>query len=151
MAQPPPEIPDPRVKKPRSRPNRGRKRRYIGPLLETPPWDILEATGYPIPRDLTPLPHVPANWRRGPTYVAWRQATFSMWGTVCHLCGHEGSNSADHLVPLSVWGNQPYDARLSRPAHGIEGCDTCSLKCNSSRGNKAWALHEREYQGAVRL
>jgi hypothetical protein len=74
-----------------------------------------------------------------------------MWGTTCHLCGHEGAGDADHLVPLSVWGNQPYEPMLSRMAHGVAGCETCGLKCNSSRGNKAMAIHIGQYQGAIRL
>jgi hypothetical protein len=24
-----------------------------------------------------------------------------------------------------------------RPAHGVDGCPTCGLACNSSRGNRA--------------
>lgn len=151
MAESVPALPDPRKRKPRSRPNRGRKRTFIGPFLETPPWGILEATGYPIPRDLTPLPRVPRVWRAGVKWRVWRDGVFALYGSQCHLCGHPDADSADHLVPLSVWGNQPYDPRLSRPAHGVAGCETCGLKCNSSRGNKLWAQHESQYQGAVRL
>jgi len=150
MATPVPPI-DPRTKPSRSRPNRGRKRRYIGPLLAEPPWDILKATGYPIPPDLTPLPIVPPMWRRGPRYQEWRVQVHSMWGTTCHLCGHEQAHTADHLVPLSTWGNQPYDPRLSRPAHGIEGCPTCYVKCNSSRGNRALAIQIANYRPAIEL
>lgn len=137
------------MKKSRSRPNRGRKRRYIGPFLETPPWDILHATGYPIPPDLKILNRVPPQWRAGPKSRAWRVEVRAMWGTKCHLCGHEGAYTADHLVPLSLWGNQPYDARISRPAHGIEGCATCGIKCNSSRGNRELAIEVRNYQPAI--
>lgn len=144
-------IPDPRLKKSRHRPNRGRKRRYIGPLLETPPWDILAETGYPIPPDLKPLTYIPPCWRRGDYYVRWRQEVHAMWGTRCHLCGHEGAHTADHLVPLSLWGNQPYDARLSRPAHGIEGCPTCHVKCNSSRGNRQLANQIRDYKPPIAI
>lgn len=146
-----PGIPDPRLKKSRHRPNRGRKRRYIGPFLETPPWDLLNATGYPIPPGLEILPGVPACWRRGPQYVRWRAEVHAMWGYDCHICGHPDAHTADHLVPLSAWGNQPYDARLSRPAHGIEGCPTCHVKCNSSRGNKALGNAIRDYKPPIVL
>jgi hypothetical protein len=135
----------------RHRPNRGRKRRYIGPYLAEPPWDMLRTLGIPLPPTLTPLPHVPPMWRRGKWYEAWRRAVRERWGTVCHLCGHEGADSADHLVPLSVWGNQPYDPALSRMAHGIGGCPTCKLKCNSSRGNKAMAIHISQYKPVIEL
>lgn len=152
-AQPPPELPDPRLKKPRSRPNRGRKKRFIGPLLEEPPWHILRELGpaYPIPSNLTCLSHVPSNWRRGKVWSTWRASVFAMWGDMCHLCDHGGADSADHLVPLSVWGNQPYDARISRPAHGIAGCPTCKVKCNSSRGNRAFASQVIKFKPAVEL
>lgn len=146
-----PGVPDPRLKKSRSRPNRGRKRRYIGPFLETPPWDILAETGYPIPPDLEVLTRVPPQWRAGDKADRWRKAVYAMWGHVCHLCGHEGANTADHLVPLSLWGNQPYDARISRPAHGIEGCETCFVKCNSSRGNRQLANAIRDYKAPIAL
>lgn len=47
------------------------------------------------------------------------------YGTRCHLCGLEGANSKDHLVPWS----HTRDNRLSnlRPAH---------VGCNSRRGNR---------------
>lgn len=150
-AQAPPEIPDPRLKKPRHRPNKGRKRRRIGPLLTTPPWDLLEATGYPTPRDISCLNAVPPNWRRGPTYRAWRVRVHEMWGDTCHLCGHGKAHTSDHLIPLSKWGNQPYDPRLSRPAHGVEGCPTCKVKCNSSRGNRDFAIRIRDYKPPLDL
>ena len=146
-----PGVPDPRDRKPRHRPNRGRKRRFVGPFLETPPWDLLHATGYPIPSDLMPLDRVPSCWRRGPMYHVWRLEVHAMWGHECHICGHEGAHTADHLVPLSMWGNQPYDPRLSRPAHGIDGCPTCHVKCNSSRGNRQLGNQIRDYKPAVAL
>jgi hypothetical protein len=152
-AQPLPELPDPRLKKPRSRPNRGRKRIFIGPCLTEPPWHVLRGLGpaYPIPTDLTCLLRVPRSWRSGKAWTAWRGGVFAMWGDQCHLCGHEGADSADHLVPLSVWGNQPYDARLSRPAHGIAGCPTCKVKCNSSRGNRQFASQVIKFKPAIEL
>ncbi len=150
-AQAPPEIPDPRLKKPRSRPNRGRKKHTDRSPRETPPWDMLEATGYPIPRDISCLSTTPVNWRRGPLYRDWRAGVHAMWGYRCHLCGHGDANTADHLVPLSKWSNQPYDPRLSRPAHGVEGCPTCGLKCNSSRGNRDFAIRIRDYKPPVDL
>lgn len=151
FSAPPPEIPDPRGKKPRHRPNNGRKRRFIGPFLEEPPWELLQATGYPVPEGLSVYHKVPSCWRRGPAYNKWRLRVFAMWGTVCHLCGHEGADSADHLIPLAQWGNQPYDPRISRPAHGIAGCPTCEVKCNSSRGNRQFAREVVRYKPLVAL
>lgn len=141
-----------RRKPTRTRPNRGRRKNTNrNPPLVTPPWALLEETGYPVPRDVTSLPTTPTNWRRGPRYQRWRVEVHERWGWDCHLCGHPGATSADHLVPLSVWPNQPYDARLARPAHGVEGCETCGVKCNSSRGNRALAVEVRDYEPPVKL
>lgn len=60
-----------------------------------------------------------------------------MWGTTCHICGHDGSTDADHLTPLAIWPDQPLDPKLARPAHGVRGCPTCDRKCNQERGIKA--------------
>lgn len=140
------------MKKSRSRPNNGRKKRTNrNPPLETPPWDMLRETGYTIPPDIECMGYTPTNWRRGPKYQIWRREVHAIWGYTCHLCGHGNANTADHLVPLSVWPNQPYDARLSRPAHGVQGCATCGIKCNSSRGNKELALEVGNYQPAIIL
>jgi hypothetical protein len=150
-AQVRPPVP-PREKKVRHRPNNGRKKRTNRtPPLPEPPWEMLLATGYPIPRDIRCLSYVPTNWRRGTEYRVWRRRVHEMWGYRCHLCGHPNAHTADHLVPLSVWSNQPYDARLSRPAHGVEGCDTCGIKCNSSRGNRQLAIEIGHYTPPVVL
>jgi 5-methylcytosine-specific restriction endonuclease McrA len=140
--------------KPRSRPNRGRMKRSdrLKPQLKEPPWDLLRATGYPIPPNLTILGgDMPRYWRQGVRANAWRKAVFAMWGRECHLCKHQGADSADHLVPLAVWGNQPYDARISRPAHGVAGCPICKIKCNSSRGNRALAIEIGNYQPPIAM
>ena len=135
----------------RHRPNRGRKKRTNRSPLDEPPWGMLRETGYPIPPDIQNLGITPTNWRRGPSYHLWRRAVHAMWGYRCHLCGHANAHTADHLVPLSAWSNQPYDARLSRPAHGIEGCPTCGLKCNSSRGNRQLAIEIGNYKPPISL
>lgn len=143
------ELPSP--KPPRSRPNRGRKKRTNRSPLDEPPWGILRETGYPVPPDIACLRYTPTNWRRGPEWVRWRRDVHAMWGYTCHLCGHGQAHTADHLVPLAMWSNQPYDARLSRPAHGIEGCPTCKLKCNSSRGHRRLAMEIGHYKPPVAL
>lgn len=145
------QVSPPTIKPPRSRPNRGRKKRTNRSPLAEPPWELLAGTGYTIPRDIKCLSYTPVNWRRGPDYAVWRKAVHAMWGYRCHLCGHPNAHTADHLVPLALWSNQPYDARLSRPAHGIEGCPTCKLKCNSSRGYRALATEIGKYQPPIAL
>jgi 5-methylcytosine-specific restriction endonuclease McrA len=44
----------------------------------------------------------------------------------CWLCGHDGADSVDHVIPLSRGGARLDPANL-RPAHS---------RCNSKRGNK---------------
>lgn len=136
----------------RSRPNRGRiKRTNRTPGLSEPPWDMLREMGVPIPPNLQCLPYTPVNWRRGGLYLNWRKQVHARWGHTCHLCGHEGAYTADHLIPVSVWSNQPYDPGLARPAHGVEGCPTCKVPCNSSRGNKAIAKSIGQYKPPIAL
>ncbi|MGB3604228.1 MAG: HNH endonuclease [Gordonia sp. (in: high G+C Gram-positive bacteria)] len=53
-----------------------------------------------------------------------RAATFDAWGTVCHICGLPGADSADHVIPRSLGGPDTLDNL--RPAH---------LACNQRRGN----------------
>lgn len=146
------QVRPPALKPSRSRPNRGRRKcTNRNPPLSEPPLDILRETGYPIPPGLECLPYTPTNWRSGERYMRWKRAVLAMWGTTCHLCGHPNAHTADHLVPVSVWPNQPYDARLGRAAHGVEGCPTCGIKCNSSRGNKQLAIEIGQYKPPITL
>jgi hypothetical protein len=152
MAEVTPEVPKPYERKIRSRPNRGRvKRTNRTPPLEEPPWDMLRELKIPLPPYLRNLRTTPANWRRGPSYVTWKRRVLDRYGDMCHLCGHGQAFTADHLIPLSVWCNQPYEPMLARPAHGIEGCPTCHIPCNSSRGNKQLARQTGNYQPAIEL
>lgn len=48
------------------------------------------------------------------------------YGTICRLCGLDGADTADHIVPRSKGGDL-YDITNGRPAHG---------SCNYSRGNR---------------
>lgn len=61
--------------------------------------------------------------------------TLSTWGTICHLCGCDGADTADHIVPRSRGGTDEL-ANL-RPAH---------RSCNSRRGAMDLAVwHERQH------
>lgn len=158
LARTPEMLPDPRLKKVRRRPNKGRiKRTNRTPGLDEPPWGMLASLNIYVPPTLQNLPITPFNWRRGGDYLRWKAGVFRQWGYTCHLCGHGEAYSADHLIPLSVWSNQPYDVNLARPAHGVvqpdktEGCPTCHVKCNSSRGNRALANQILNYKPTVEL
>lgn len=61
----------------------------------------------------------------------------------CWICGHEGADTADHLISLRDWpeGVPGFnDISNLAPAHGHAGCQYCPLengktrKCNFSRG-----------------
>lgn len=52
-----------------------------------------------------------------------RAAVLSSHGTVCHLCGMPGADTADHILPRALGGTDDLDNL--RPAH---------KSCNSSRG-----------------
>lgn len=53
---------------------------------------------------------------------------------MCHLCGHPGSDSIDHVVPLARGGTE--DPGNLRPAHHDAPCLTCGLKCNRIKSDK---------------
>jgi len=52
----------------------------------------------------------------------------------CHICGHPGSQSVDHLVARVDAPHRTLDPSNVAPAHGVEGCPTCGRRCNQSRG-----------------
>lgn len=75
--------------------------------------------------------------RGGRPYTRWKKAVRDMWGTTCHICGHGGAYTADHLTPLAIWPDQPLDPKLARPAHGTGNeCPECGERCNQKRGVK---------------
>lgn len=68
-------------------------------------------------------------WRE---YTAWVQAT----GPTCHICGHPGATTGHHRIPTSLAPDLAGDPANWVPAHGVEGCATCGMKCNQAQGNK---------------
>jgi len=80
--------------------------------------------------------------RTGRPYRRARAEMFAIYGDTCHLCGHPGARTADHLVPVALDADQPIDPHDMRPAHGSGGthpnpCPTCRRHCNQERGTKA--------------
>ena len=70
----------------------------------------------------------------------WRRvrAQILATSTICWLCGHDGSDSADHLIPRAVCiaaGRRDLleDGSNLAPAHH-RPCPTCGLRCNRMRG-----------------
>lgn len=54
---------------------------------------------------------------------------------VCWLCGHEGADQVDHVVPIAKGGDK-WDIRNMRPAHGTDPCPVCGLRCNQRRNRR---------------
>lgn len=68
--------------------------------------------------------------RRGGTSTGWariRKQVLDRDMGICHLCGGEGANSADHLIPWSLGGTD--DLANLAAAHS---------NCNSRRGTRFW-------------
>ena len=56
---------------------------------------------------------------------------------VCHLCGHDGADAVDHIVPKSRGGGE--ESSNKAPAHHFVPCPTCGIKCNRVKFNKLLA------------
>ena len=54
---------------------------------------------------------------------------------VCIMCGHSGSQAADHVIPVARGGARLDPDNLA-PIHGTDGCPTCGRKCNNDKGDK---------------
>lgn len=71
----------------------------------------------------------------GHRYRLARKAVLAV-STVCHLCGHEGADQADHVQSRSLRPDiADEDVTNLLPAHGVNGCPTCGEKCNQVKGN----------------
>jgi len=78
------------------------------------------------------------NSMRKPNGRRWMQvraAVFATYGRTCHICGHDGSNQVDHLVPQAVAPQLGWELSNLRPAHGAPGnkCPVCGIACNQAR------------------
>jgi 5-methylcytosine-specific restriction endonuclease McrA len=76
----------------------------------------------------------------GKLYDQLKRLVLYASGYICHLCGHGGANSIDHLIPLS-WGIvSAWDLTNWRAAHGGGVvCPVCGIECNSAKGNRGQA------------
>jgi 5-methylcytosine-specific restriction endonuclease McrA len=74
------------------------------------------------------------------TSYAFRQmrARLLAASDVCIVCGHGGSDTADHVIPVSKGGARLDPDNLA-PIHGVAGCPVCLRKCNSEKGDRPLA------------
>lgn len=86
--------------------------------------------------------------RSGRPWQRTRRAMFTLYGTKCHLCGHEGAGDAGHDTALAHDPGQPLDPTAMRPVHGaLSPCPTCGRHCNQEQGTRPFAaaqLHTSE-------
>lgn len=75
-----------------------------------------------------------AQTRRGRWGRPWRRVRAQVLAasTVCWICGHDGSDSVDHVTPLAI-GGDPLDPDNLAPAHH-RPCPQCGKRCNIARG-----------------
>lgn len=72
--------------------------------------------------------------RRAQAFVA---SVLRTYGTVCHLCRHDGADSADHLVPRShptLGRALMFTTENGRPVHH-RPCPACGQRCNVIRSD----------------
>lgn len=78
---------------------------------------------------------------------AFTRLVLATYGDLCHLCGHAGADSADHLTPRSM-GGAWFDLGNALPAHH-EPCPTCRLRCNNRRNNRPAPRRELDVDGTA--
>lgn len=82
-----------------------------------------------------------SRWSRLADTPAYRKrlGEIKATGAICVLCGHPGSTSIHHLVPPSRFPDLARelarDPANQAPAHGVEGCPTCGIRCQQVQGN----------------
>ena len=65
-------------------------------------------------------------WRSGRRWQTIRQLVLIRDNYVCHLCGHAGATTADHVIPVAL-GGAPYD---------LANLKAACASCNRRKGAK---------------
>lgn len=95
------------------------------------------------------MPYQPGDPRNGARYRA-AVAECLANSDLCHLCGHHGARTADHIITVKDWllTHPTYDGVNDQsnlaPAHGVKGptlnpCPICGRLCNQQRGARSLA------------
>ena len=79
---------------------------------------------------------IPAS--RGRSGRPWQRLRTRVLSTsgVCILCGHDGSQDVDHIIPRSVAPELAEDITNLGPIHGVDGCPSCLRKCNQEKRDR---------------
>lgn len=72
---------------------------------------------------------LPPNWR-----TEIRPAVFKTYGTICHVCGKDGANEADHVTP-----GDDHSLENLRPIHKWP----CHARKSAREGGQAHAARQR--------
>lgn len=71
-------------------------------------------------------------WKTLVAFVVMRDAG------ICHLCGHGGATSGDHVLPVATHPHLELDAGNVKASHWWP-CPTCGKRCNSIKGTRRMA------------
>jgi len=70
----------------------------------------------------------------GRRWQKFRAEAFRIYGRRCHLCGHDGANTLDHLLTVLEHPELAWVMANVRPAHGTRNrCPQCGRCCNQAR------------------
>lgn len=70
---------------------------------------------------------------------SWVAAVLEEYGTTCHLCRHDGADSADHIRPRSDRPDLMFTVSNGRPVHH-KPCPACGRTCNITRKDRPLAV-----------
>ena len=82
--------------------------------------------------------------RSGRPWRRTRDLVFAAYGTACWLCGHDGADTIDHVIPTALGGSDDLDNL--RPAHGRSRPEPFRCIGNYGRGARQWQWQGTAHQ-----